>query len=100
VFIYTFIDYWDKVYILTNKRVIEINRKFIFFNEKHFSIEYGQIHEIAVNVGNPIYLALNVGKVIVQMPGVYPDITMDAVKNPFAIQDMIFTLHEHQEKKQ
>ncbi|HXX78436.1 MAG TPA: PH domain-containing protein [Ktedonobacteraceae bacterium] len=98
VFIYIFINYWDDIYILTSKRVIDINRKFIFLDEEHLSIEYGQIKDVRVQVSNPIYIALDVGKVIVETPGNNPDLTMRVVDHPFAIQDMVYTVKGHKEK--
>jgi hypothetical protein len=98
VFAYIIIDYWDDIYILTSKRVIDINRKFIFLDEEHLSIEYAQIKDVRVEVSNPLYIALNVGRVIVETPGNNPDLTMRVVDHPFAIQDMIFTIKEHKGK--
>jgi len=98
VFIYIFIDYWDDIYILTSKRVIDIDRKFIFLDEEHLSIEYGQIKDIRVEVNNPLYILLNVGKVIVETPGNNPDLTMRVVNHPFAVQDIIDTIKGHKEK--
>ncbi len=95
---YIIINYIDDVYILTTKRVIEIERQFIFFNEESISVEYDKIKDIKVNVGNPIYLALDIGKVIVETPGNNPDIEMKIVDHPFSIQDMIVALKAHKEK--
>ncbi len=95
---YIILNYIDDVYILTTKRVIEIERKFLFFNEESISVEYDKIKDIRVNVGNPIYMALDVGKVIVETPGNNPDIKMRLVDHPFSIQDMIYTVKGHKEK--
>ena len=95
---YTILNYIDDVYILTTKRVIDIERKFLFFNEENLSVEYDKIKDIKVNVGNPIYMALDVGKVIVETPGNNPDIEMKLVDHPFSIQDMIYTVKGHKEK--
>ncbi len=98
VFIYIFINYWDDIYILTSKRVIDIQRKFIFLDEEHLSIEYGQIKDVRVQVSNPLYIALDVGKVYVETPGNNPDLIMRVVDHPFAVQDMIYTVKGHKEK--
>ncbi len=95
---YTILNYIDDVYILTTKRVIDIERKFLFFNEENLSVEYDKIKDIKVNVGNPIYMALDVGKVIVETPGNNPDIEMKLVDHPFSIQDMIYTVKGNKEK--
>jgi hypothetical protein len=95
---YIILNYIDDVYILTTKRVIDIERKFLFFNEENLSVEYDKIKDIKVNVGNPIYMALDVGKVIVETPGNNPDIEMKLVDHPFSIQDMIYAVKGHMEK--
>jgi len=98
VFTYIIINYWDDIYILTSKRIIDINRRFIFLDEEHLSIEYSQIRDVRVKVGNPLYILLNVGKVIVETPGNNPDLTMRIVDHPFSVQDMIYTVKGHKEK--
>jgi hypothetical protein len=97
VFIFIFINYWDDIYILTTKRVIDINRKFVFLDEEHLSIEYGQIKDVRVEVSNPLYIALNVGKVIVETPGNNPDLTMRVIDHPFEVQDLIYNVKGHKE---
>ncbi len=92
------INYVDDVFILTNKRIIDIDRKFIFFGEDHTSAEYGQIKDVIVDVGNPFLLALDVGKVIVQTPGDNPNIDISPADHPFFIQDKIVALKGHKEK--
>ncbi len=98
VIAYTIINYVDDVFILTNKRIIDIDRKFLFFNEATVTADYEQIRDIAVNVGNPIFLLLDVGSVIVQTPGANPDIGISPADHPFDIQDMIVALKDHKGK--
>lgn len=100
VIFYLVINYIDDIYILTSKRVIDIDRKFIFLDKEHLSIEYGQIKNVRVVVRNPIYLAMDIGSVIVETPGNNPDIVMDLVNHPFSIQDKIFALKRYKEKQE
>ena len=98
VFAYIIINYWDDIYILTSKRIIDINRRFIFLDEEHLSIEYSQIKSVDVKVSNPLYIALNVGRVVVETPGSNPNLVMRVVDRPFDVQDMIYNVKGHKEK--
>jgi hypothetical protein len=98
VFTYIIINYWDDIYILTSKRIIDIQRRFIFLDEEHLSIEYSQIKSVDVKVSNPIYIALDVGRVIVETPGNNPNIEMRVVDHPFSVQDFIYQVKEMKEK--
>jgi len=89
---YTIVNYIDDVFILTTKRIIDIDRKFLFFNEEHITADYANIRDITVVMSNPLFLALDVGKVIVQTPGDNPNIEISLADHPFAIQDMIYIL--------
>src|SRR5712692_1550906 len=94
----TIINYVDDVFIFTNKRIIDIERKFIFFYEEHDQTEYSKIKDILVNVGNPLFLSLDVGTVKVETPGTSPDIILSFVDHPFSRQDMIYALKDFKEK--
>lgn len=95
---YTIVNYIDDVFILTTKRIIDIDRKFLFFNEEHITTEYSNIRDVTVNVGNPLFLALDVGDVIVQTPGDNPNIEISPADHPFSIQDIIYNLKGRKEK--
>lgn len=96
--LYTIINYIDDVFILTNKRIIDIDRKFLFFNEEHISTDYSQVKDVTVDVGNPFFLALDVGTVIVQTPGTNPNIEISPADHPFSIQDIVIALKGHKDK--
>ncbi len=92
------VNYIDDVFILTNKRIIDIERHFVFLFEEHDTATYDKITEIRVQMPNPFELALNVGNVHVITPGNNPDIHMTRVPDPFALQDRIFELQELKSK--
>ena len=83
------ISYLDDVFILTNKRIIDINRKLIILSEEHVAAGYDKIAKIEVNSPNVILLALSIGNLHIQTPGTNPDIHMLHIAHPFYIQDRI-----------
>ncbi|HEX9132408.1 MAG TPA: PASTA domain-containing protein, partial [Ktedonobacteraceae bacterium] len=95
---YTIVNYIDDVFILTTKRIIDIDRKFLFFTEEHIATEYGNIKDVSVEMSNPFFLALDVGTVTVQTPGDNPNIEISPADHPFSIQDMIYNLKGRKEK--
>jgi Bacterial PH domain len=98
VIAFVIINFIDDVYIFTNRRVIEIERRAIFLSEEHDSTEYTTIKDIKVNIRNPLELAFDIGNVIIETPGNNPDITLSLVDHPFSIQDMAIAIKGFKEK--
>ncbi len=94
----TIVNYFDDVFILTTRRIIDIERRLVILDEEHKITEYGQIKAIRMEVGNPIFLLLDVGDVYVETPGNNPDIELTHIDHPFAIQDILIALKGHKEK--
>jgi hypothetical protein len=94
-----FINYVDDVFILTNKRIIDIDRRYIFFFEEHDETTYDKITKVEVKSPNVLLLALSIGNLDIVTPGNNtPDIHMRHIAHPFFIQDRISEIQAYKQK--
>jgi membrane protein YdbS with pleckstrin-like domain len=91
-------NYVDDVYLITSKRIIDIERFFIFFSEKHDEAELKNIRDVKVRVANLLERVLDIGDVIVETPGNSPNIIFSNVDHPFVLQDEILGVRAHEKK--
>lgn len=93
-------NYADDVYILTNRRIIDIQRRFVFLFEGRVEIEYKQIRDKKVVVHNAWQRLLDVGDVTIETAGKEPHnkIVLPTVDHPFLILDWITKISNYKEE--
>jgi hypothetical protein len=92
------LDYADDVYILTTKRIIEVERSFWVFPKQRRDIEYKNIKETKLKVPGLIGIVLNIGHVSVEAQGTKSAIVFSYVGDPYRIQNRIEEIKSHDER--
>ncbi|GAC1349188.1 MAG: hypothetical protein NVSMB27_19960 [Ktedonobacteraceae bacterium] len=93
--IYT--NYADDVFIFTNKRIIDIDRRFIFFYEMREEIDYKNIRDLKVKIPNLWQRILDIGDVYIEVAGA-PGLSLRTVDHPFIVLDKISEIQKNKEK--
>jgi uncharacterized membrane protein YdbT with pleckstrin-like domain len=100
LFIWRFEDWRNDTFQVTNRYVIDIDRRPFGFGESRKQAELGNVQN--VNANRPGFLAtvFNYGDVYIETAGASADITFERVVNPNQVQSDIFKRREEFRQKQ
>ncbi len=87
-------DWGNDSFIVTNRRVIRIERAYFFFEERH-EASLRQIQNVSIQVNNPVELLFNFGDVLIETASRTGLIRFDGVPDPREVQIRIFQLIGH-----
>ncbi len=98
LFFLVWIDYYFDVWVITNKRIINIEQKGLFSREVS-ELELDKIQDVSVSVLGIIPTFLNYGDVFIQTAGEKERFVFKKIANPYWIKDLIMSLEKTNEKK-
>ena len=84
-----FTDWGNDLYIVTNERIIDIEKRPLFFSEQHREASLGMIQNVYLEIPTFFASTFAFGNVIVQTAGA-GEFTFDKVANPREVQNEIF----------
>ncbi|MCD6521023.1 MAG: cyclic nucleotide-binding domain-containing protein [Anaerolineae bacterium] len=84
-----FNDWGNDLYIVTNERIIDVEKRPLFFSEQRREASLGMIQNISLEVPDILASLFNYGNVVVQTAGA-GEFTFDGVPNPHEVQQEIF----------
>lgn len=99
IFFVIWIDYYLDVWIVTDRRIINIEQKG-FFSRIVSELELENIQDITTNVRGLIPTFLNYGDLFVQTAAEKERFIFRNIPNPYAIKDLIMNLQNKIEKKE
>jgi len=94
IFITRFTDFFLDKWVLTNKRVIDVEQRGFFAREVS-SVRYSKIQDITVLVSGIIPTVLNFGTITIQTAGTEQEFTLTTAPSPVAKKELIYDLRDH-----
>lgn len=97
LFFLVWIDYYFDVWIITTKRIVNINQRGLF-SRMVSELELEKIQDITTDVKGVIPTFLNFGNVYIQTAGKTERFIFQSIPDPYAIKDLIMNLEDKKEK--
>jgi len=92
------VDYYLDVWIITDRRVVNIEQKGLFL--RHISeLRYHKIQDVTTEVTGLIPTLLDYGDVYIQTAGTQPRFLFHNIPKPNIIKDKLISLQKHTRKK-
>lgn len=88
-----FVDYYLDVWILTDRRIVDIEQKGLFMREVS-ELYYPKVQDVSTEVSGMFPTFLNYGDVLVQTAAELEKFRFQKVPNPYEIKDMIMELQK------
>jgi hypothetical protein len=99
LFFILWIDYYFDVWIVTNKRVVNIDQKGLFVRNVS-ELELENIQDITTEVRGVIPTFFNYGDVFIQTAAEKERFIFHSVPNPYGVKDLIMNLQEKMEHQE
>lgn len=88
--LYRYEDWRNDVYILTDDRIIDMEKKPLFLREERREASLAMIQDVRYLIPGVAYNLLNVGMVIIETAATEGEFTFDWVHDPRRVQEEIF----------
>jgi uncharacterized membrane protein YdbT with pleckstrin-like domain len=98
-FFLIWIDYYFDVWIITDRRVVNIEQKGLF-NRQVSELELLRIQDITTEVTGVIPTILNYGDVFIQTAGENPRFIFRQVSDPYGIKDTLMNLQKKRSREE
>ncbi len=88
--LYRYEDWRNDIYVLTDDRIIDLEKKPLFLREERREARLAMIQDVKYLIPGVVYNLLNVGMVIIETAATEGEFTFDWVHDPRRVQEEIF----------
>ncbi|MFA4995644.1 MAG: PH domain-containing protein [Patescibacteria group bacterium] len=93
LFLYGIVDYYLDIYIVTDRRVVDIEQNG-FFHRQISELYLREVQDVKAKVDGFFPTTLHYGQVIIQTAGETENFIFDSVPHPYSVSKKIMDLHE------